>query len=55
MTIDLGKLKDYWEVLSIILTLIIALTYFVIENKQVPSAADALIPQVMIIDEFMKK
>jgi len=29
--------------------------HFVIENKQVPSAVDALIPQVMIIDEFMKK
>ncbi len=28
---------------------------FVIENKQVPSALDALIPQVMIIDAFMKK
>lgn len=29
--------------------------HFVIENKQTPSALDALIPQVMIIDEIMKR
>jgi len=34
MNIDLKKIGDYWQVATIILSLVVSLTYFVIENKQ---------------------
>jgi hypothetical protein len=34
MTINLEKLGNYWQIGSIIISLVVALTYFVIENKE---------------------
>ena len=34
MVVDLKKIGDYWHIGTIILSLVVSLTYFVIENKQ---------------------
>ena len=42
MVIDLDKLKQSWEYISIVLALVVALTYFVIENKQANKTIEEL-------------
>lgn len=55
MTIDLKKIGDYWQVATIILSLVISLTYFVIENKQANQTIQELSADNKILTEKVSK
>lgn len=55
MVVDLTKLGEYWHFATIIIALVVSLTYFVIENKEASKTIQALSETNKILTEKVYK
>jgi hypothetical protein len=55
MVVDLDKLKQYWEYITLVLGLVVALTYFVLENKQANTTIQELSEANKVLTEKVQK
>lgn len=55
MIVDLEKAKEYWGYVSLLIGLIVALTYFVLENKQASETIKHLSETNKILTEKVQK
>jgi len=55
MVVDFTKIGEYWQVATIIITLVVSLTYFVIENKEANKTIQSLSETNKILTEKVYK